>query len=162
MNSRKVMVVLELPEGQLLSCRLEDLGVSPQRGSCYTYQGRLYEVERVIEPVDVRRPDGSRKTSDEQLLELLSALTGDDQQLVVMRATTMRNIGSEDDSDTVKTDGGIIVSSASTLAAHGDQLVYLQLHLVRVVSNPALMFRQLAAQATGGKDEKGSGSGDGN
>jgi len=42
----KTIVIMDVPEGPLLCCQLEDLTLKPERGSSYVLDGRLFDVER--------------------------------------------------------------------------------------------------------------------
>jgi hypothetical protein len=154
MNTRKVLVVLELPEGQLRSCYLDDLGLTPQRGARLNVEGRLYEVTSTIDSIAVG-PDGKPVTTDKLLLDLLTALSGGDQMTAVAAAAGMRHIGSQDDSGTTKSPGGLILSASSSLAATGDHLVYVQLQHAAYLSSAA-RARQLARVALEGADRLGA------
>ncbi len=90
----KTIVIMDVPEGPLMCCQLEDLTLKPERGSSYVLDGRLFDVERAIEVIGVYKR-GSHMSTDEQLLKLLQLLSGRDQAMV--RLANMRNIGKEEE-----------------------------------------------------------------
>jgi hypothetical protein len=147
----KTLVIMDVPEGPLLCCQLEDLTLKPERGSSYVLGGRLYDVERAIEVIGVYKR-GSHMSTDEQLLALLNLLSGQEQS--VMRLSNMRNIGKEDPSTL---SGGIILATSMSFTSGADRLVYLKLRQVQTgVPNGGML--QLARQAmeqadTGGKKD---------
>jgi hypothetical protein len=136
----KVVVIMDVPEGgPLLYCRLEDLTLKPERGSSYVLNGRLFDVERAVESLNVHART-SRKSTDEQLIELLQVLTGDANAL--HRLAHMRNIGSEEEGVA----GSIILATSLSFTAGADRLIYLKLRAVSLTSQTDSMV-QLARQA---------------
>jgi hypothetical protein len=121
----KTIVIMDVPGGPLLCCRIEDLTLTPERGSSYVLEGRLYDVERAIEVIGIYKL-GSRKSTDEQLLSLVKMLSGDEQAMI--RLANMRNIGTEEEGETT---GGIILATSLSFTANADRLVYLRLRGVR-------------------------------
>ena len=144
----KVVVIIDVPDGPLLYCRLEDLTLTPERGSSYVLNGRLFDVERAIETLNVYSR-ASRKSTDEQLIALLQMLSGDSNAMV--RLASMRNIGTETDTGIA---GGIILATSLSFTDGADRLLYLKLRAVSLGSHTDGMV-QLARQAM----ETGSTSG---
>jgi hypothetical protein len=144
----KTLVIMDVPEGPLLCCQLEDLTLKPERGSSYVFDGRLFDVERAIEVIGVFKR-GSHKSTDEQLLSLLNLLCGQEQAM--MRVANMRNIGKEDET---QLSGGIIVATTLSFTSGADRLVYLKLRQVRTSSSTDGMVklaRQVLEQGSGPK-----------
>lgn len=77
-----LLVMLEFDDGAVQALRLEDLTLTPQEGRCYTVGGKLYGVERIIEPISA---PGRATTFDNEVFELLAVLLGDE-RLMVTRA----------------------------------------------------------------------------
>ena len=138
----KTVVVMDVPEGPLLFCDLEDLTLKPERGSSYVFNGRLYDVERAIEVLGVYQR-ASHKSADQQLLSLLNLLTGREQAAI--RLASMRNIGKEKTTES----GGIILSAALGFTDGAERLVFLRLRQGRFGSETEGMT-QLARQAMEG------------
>jgi hypothetical protein len=149
----KTIVVMDVPEGPLLCCQLEDLTLKPERGSSYVLDGRLFDVERAIEVIGVYK-HGSHLSTDEQLLGLLKLLSGQEQSAV--RLASMRNIGKEQ-----QTAGGIILAVSLSFTDGADRLVYLKLRQVNTTTALDGM-RQLARDAMDrGGSTTGAGKGEG-
>ncbi|MBU6455565.1 MAG: hypothetical protein KGS72_27585 [Cyanobacteria bacterium REEB67] len=136
----KVVVIMDVPEGPLLYCRLEDLTLTPERGSSYALNGRLFDVERAVESLNVHSRT-SRRSTDEQLIELLQLLTGDPNAMV--RLAHMRNIGAPEETGLA---GGIILATSLSFTAGADRLLYLKLRAVSLTTQTDTMV-QLARQA---------------
>jgi len=135
----KTIVIMDVPEGPLLCCQLEDLTLKPERGSSYVYGGRLFDVERAVEVIGVYQR-GSHKSTDEQLLSLLNLLCGQDQGMG--RIANMRNIGKEDE-DSLS--GGIIIATSLNFTTGADRLVFLKLRQAQTAGPGAMV--QLAREA---------------
>jgi len=146
----KTIVIMDVPEGPLLCCQLEDLTLKPERGSSYVFEGRLFDVERAIEVIGVYKP-GSHLSTDEQLLSLLKLLCGEGE---TVRLAHMRYIGKEDSSKLTMS-GGIILATSLSFTAGADRLVYLKLRQVRTTS-AVDGIRQLARQAMEQADTGGA------
>jgi hypothetical protein len=136
----KTIVIMDVPEGPLLCCQLEDLTLKPERGSSYIYGGRLFDVERAVEVIGVYQR-GSHKSTDEQLLTLLNLLCGQDHGMG--RIANMRNIGKEEEDNL---SGGIIIATTLNFTTGADRLVFLKLRQVQTASGPGAMV-QLAREA---------------
>jgi hypothetical protein len=152
----KTLVIMDVPEGPLLCCQLEDLTLKPERGASYVYEGCLFDVERAIEVIGIYKR-GSKKSTDEQLIDLLKMLSGGQQSVV--RVANMRNIGMPDSSETA---GGIILATSLSFTAGADRLIYLKLRLAFIGAGVE-GIRALARQAMDGaqKTAAAKGTGDG-
>jgi hypothetical protein len=144
------LVIMDVPEGPLLCCQLEDLTLKPERGSSYVLDGQLYDVERAVEVIGVYKR-GSHLSTDEQLLALLNLLCGQEQ--APMRVGSMRNIGKPGGESALS--GGLILAKSVSFTAGADRLVFLKLRHVRTTSATDGMV-QLARQTL--DREVGSGS----
>jgi len=152
------LVIMDVPDGPLLCCHLEDLTLKPERGSSYVFDGRLFDVERAIEVIGVYK-HGSHLSTDEQLLALLKLLGGEEETIV--RLANMRNIGKEDGA--AKLSGGIILATSLSFTAGADRLVYLKLRLVRTASpvdGMVQLARRAMEQGSSAKGEDGKSSAD--
>jgi hypothetical protein len=145
----KTIVIMDVPEGPLLGCQLEDLTLKPERGSSYVFDGRLFDVERAIEVIGVYQP-GSHKSTDEQLLSLLKLLCGEEQTMV--RLAGMRYIGKQDET---MLSGGLILATSLSFTHGADRLVFLKLRQIRT-SSPVDGMRQLAREAMDQGDKGGA------
>jgi hypothetical protein len=128
----KVMVIFHLPDGGgLLYCQLADLAFVPSSRSTYPWKRKLYQVDRVLEVIS-RKPDGKRKSTSEQLLELLGAIKAlsPNQHVDVTDLAKMTNIGDPEDDIVRKSPGGLILSAATELVKESDRLVVLKMALV--------------------------------
>jgi hypothetical protein len=144
------LVIMDVPEGPLLFCQLEDLTLKPERGSSYVLDGQLYDVERAVEVIGVYK-SGSHLSTDQQLLSLLNLLCGQEQ--APLRVGSMRNIGKPAGASALS--GGLILAKSVSMTAGADRLVFLKLRHVRTTSATDGMV-QLARQTL--DREVGSGS----
>jgi hypothetical protein len=128
----KIMVVFHLPDGDgLLHCQLTDLAFAPAVRSIYPWNGKLYQVDRMLEVIQ-RKFDGMRKSTSEQLLELLSAIKtlSPTENIDVAELAKMTNVGEPEEDSLQKTASGVILSAATALVKESDRLVVLKMSCV--------------------------------
>jgi hypothetical protein len=82
-------------------------------------------VDRLLEVIQ-RKQDGKRKSTSEQLLELLSAIKtlSPSEKFDVADLAKMTNVGEPDED---KSSGGLILATATALVKESDRLVVLKM-----------------------------------
>ena len=136
----KVTVVFHLPDGAgLLSCDLSELGHVPSIRSTYPFNGKVYQVDRILETIG-RKPDGTRKNTSEQLVELLAAsnaITGKTSGFGA-EMLFIKHIGEPDVEVTNQTAGSsLVVATGSLLAKESDRLILLKMSFVALIPAPS-------------------------
>jgi len=130
-------VVLEMEGRGLFSGKLEDFILSPNRGSEYIYEGRLYEVVQAIETIgDATSQRGS------MLMEVLGLLYPDPTVATALFGGMKRIPGASEE----------IVNPFTisvVLSTQKERLLYLRLKLVHVSSPKSLISSLMEMAASG-------------